>query len=227
MSIDSLLSCCALLLLGGLCKITFSNLNSMKIMNFWKEFSMLFITMFNKLNFLSEITINRLNSSLTLSIIDRDLNLNFIIWVIKNLWNLCWDGNIVIWLDAIETSTALNIILEDKFVTCKSLDALAFNFVQFFFLVFLVSNLFPCVNIRNSLTLQESLFLLTGLSAHLTFKACGWAIIFVIWFIDNFEGVFHDTTFIFDRTLWIMRFLDTHHDLLWDVVNDFMHDSSI
>ena len=92
-----------------------------------------------------------MDSSLALSIVNCNLNVHSVVRIIEHLWNYGRNLDIVIWLDTGEAAAALNVVLEDKFVTCKSLNTLSFDFIKLLFFLLFISNLFSIFNIGNPL----------------------------------------------------------------------------
>jgi hypothetical protein len=112
-----------------------------------------------------------LDSSLTLSVVNSDLNVYGVVWIVENLWDHCRNGNVVVGFDAREATTVLNVVLKDELVTCKSLNTHLFYFIKLLFFLCFISNQFSFFNISNSLRLQKSSLLLAIILTHLALIA--------------------------------------------------------
>ena len=70
----------------------------MQIMRFVMELTMFSFSMFQETNSLSKVTIYRLDSALTLTVVDCDLHVHNFVWEIQYFWNLRLNHEINCWL---------------------------------------------------------------------------------------------------------------------------------
>lgn len=142
----------------------------MQIMHFTVELTMLRVSVFQKTNFLSQVTVDRLDSALAFTVINGNLNVHNLIRKIQYLWNPGLNSKINSWLQTTKASLILQFTFKLEVLRCQPFYTLFLYVLHFQLTLLLVLLSFLLFYICNSLTLQHLLILIRTHRLHLLIR---------------------------------------------------------
>lgn len=119
------------------------------------ELTVLCVSMLQETNSLSQVTIDRLDTTFAFTVVDGNLDVNGFMRVVEYSGNLSLNWEVDSWLETAETALVLQLTFELEVLLRQALDTLLFNVPHLKFSLFLLLLSLLCLNICNPLALKH------------------------------------------------------------------------
>jgi len=136
-------------------------------MRFRVELSVFCISVFQKTNFLSQEAVDWLDTAFAFTVINTNLNVNYLFWEIQYFRNLCLNREINNWLQTAKASLIFHFALKLKVLMSQPFYTLTLYILNFLLALLFIMLSFLLFYIWNSLTLKKCLFLILTHMLHL------------------------------------------------------------